>query len=86
MLLILGLPISLSGPLTNLLAGTVDLRIPAGSQSGRKLRLKGRGLPGAHPGDQLVELSIRAPLADTDAQKKAYEALREEFGDYDPRR
>lgn len=67
------------------LAGAVDLRIPAGSQSGRKLRLKGRGLPGAHPGDQLVELSIRAPLADTDAQKKAYEALREEFGDYDPR-
>jgi len=67
------------------LAGTVDLRIPAGSQSGRKLRLKGRGLPGAHPGDQLVELSIRAPLADTDDQKKAYEALREQFADYDPR-
>ncbi|WP_289445663.1 DnaJ C-terminal domain-containing protein, partial [Klebsiella pneumoniae] len=38
------------------LAGAVDMRIPAGSQSGRKLRLKGRGMPGAHPGDQLVEL------------------------------
>ncbi len=67
------------------LAGTVDLRIPAGSQSGRKLRLKGRGMPGAHPGDQLVELSIRAPLADTDEQRAAYEALHEQFKDYDPR-
>jgi len=68
------------------LAGAVDLRIPAGSQSGRKLRLKGRGLPGAHPGDQLVELSIRAPVAESDAQKKAYEALRDEFEGFDPRR
>jgi curved DNA-binding protein len=67
------------------LAGTVDLRIPAGSQSGRKLRLKGRGLPGAHPGDQLVELSIRAPVAESDEQRKAYEALREHFEGYDPR-
>ena len=68
------------------LAGAVDLRIPAGSQSGRKLRLKGRGLPGAHPGDQLVELSIRAPVAESEAQKKAYEALRDEFEGFDPRR
>lgn len=68
------------------LAGTVDLRIPAGSQSGRKLRLKGRGMPGAHPGDQLVELSIRAPVADTAAQREAYEALRDGFDGYDPRR
>ncbi|MGO4700413.1 DnaJ C-terminal domain-containing protein [Dyella sp. 2RAB6] len=68
------------------LAGAVDLRIPAGSQSGRKLRLKGRGLPGAHPGDQLVELSIRVPAAESEAQKNAYEALREQFEDFDPRR
>jgi curved DNA-binding protein len=67
------------------LAGTVDLRIPVGSQSGRKLRLKGRGMPGAHPGDQLVELSIRSPEAETDAQRVAYEALREQFEGYDPR-
>ncbi|MEP6899090.1 MAG: DnaJ C-terminal domain-containing protein [Rhodanobacter sp.] len=68
------------------LAGTVDLRIPAGSQSGKKLRLKGRGMPGAHPGDQLVELSIRVPSAETDAQRAGYEALRDQFEDYDPRR
>jgi curved DNA-binding protein len=67
------------------LAGPVDMRIPAGSQSGRKLRLKGRGMPGPQPGDQLVELSIRAPLAETPAQKAAYEALRAQFADFDPR-
>ena len=67
------------------LAGTVDLRIPAGSQSGKKLRLKGRGMPGAHPGDQLVEMSIRVPLSETDAQRAAYEALQEQFRDFDPR-
>jgi curved DNA-binding protein len=67
------------------LAGTVDLRIPAGSQSGRRLRLKGRGMPGANPGDQLVELSIRAPLAESDSQRAAYDALREQFDGYDPR-
>lgn len=67
------------------LAGTVDLRIPAGTQSGRKLRLKGRGLPGQTPGDQLVEVSIRVPLAESDAQRQAYEALRAQFAYYDPR-
>ena len=67
------------------LAGAVDLRIPAGSQSGRKLRLKGRGMPGAHPGDQLVELSIRTPAADNDAQREAYETMRTSFADFDPR-
>ncbi len=67
------------------LAGTVDLRIPAGSQSGRKLRLKGRGMPGAQPGDQLVELSIRTPPAGDDKQRKAYESLHKHFANYDPR-
>jgi curved DNA-binding protein len=67
------------------LAGTVDLRIPPGSQSGRRLRLKGRGMPGSHPGDQLVELSMRTPAADSDEQRAAYEALQQRFDGYDPR-
>jgi curved DNA-binding protein len=67
------------------LAGTVELRIPSGSQSGRKLRLKGRGMPGATPGDQLVELSIRVPAAETDKQRAAFEALHKEFKHFDPR-
>jgi len=67
------------------LAGEVDLRIPAGTQSGRKLRLKGRGMPGQPPGDQLVEVSIRVPVPDSDSQRQAYEALRTQFAQYDPR-
>ena len=67
------------------LAGTVDLRIPAGAQSGKKLRLKGRGMPGTSPGDQLVELSIRTPPAEDEKQRKAYDALHKHFADYNPR-
>ncbi|TAL86211.1 MAG: J domain-containing protein [Rhodanobacter sp.] len=67
------------------LAGTVELRIPAGSQSGRKLRLKGRGMPGPHPGDQMVELSIRVPAVENDSQRAAFEALQAQFGSFDPR-
>ena len=67
------------------LAGAVDLRIPPGSQSGRRLRLKGRGLPGNPAGDQLVELSIRVPTAESDSQREAYETLQRQFEGYDPR-
>ena len=62
------------------LAGEVDLKIPAGSDSGRKMRLKGRGMPGAENGDQYVVLEVRAPAAHSDAQREAYERLREAFG------
>ena len=40
--------------------GTVQLTIPKGSQAGRKLRLKGRGLPGKNPGDLYAVLAIVA--------------------------
>jgi len=66
------------------LAGTVSLKIPAGSQSGRKLRLKGRGLPGKPPGDEYVVLEILAPPADTEAAREAYRRMAEVFA-FDPR-
>ena len=61
------------------LAGEVDLKIPAGSDSGRKMRLKGRGMPGSETGDQYVVLDVRAPAAHNDAQRDAYARLREAF-------
>ncbi|HET8900061.1 MAG TPA: DnaJ C-terminal domain-containing protein [Rhodanobacteraceae bacterium] len=67
------------------LGGAVTLNIPAGSQSGRTLRLKGRGLPGAVAGDQLVTLEIRLPTAASEADKAAYAALRDAFPGFDPR-
>src|SRR6185369_1621104 len=47
--------------------GTVQLTIPKGSQAGRELRLKGRGLPGQTPGDLYVVLAIALPKAEGDA-------------------
>lgn len=66
------------------LGGKVELKIPAGSQSGNKLRLKGRGLPGDPPGNQYVVLSIVTPIADTAAARTLYERMEKEFS-FDPR-
>lgn len=66
------------------LAGEVELSIPAGSSSGRKLRLRGRGFPGQPPGDQIVTLEVHVPKATTPAQRKVYEDLRDAF-DFNPR-
>ena len=57
------------------LGGAVELRVPAGSDTGRKLRLRGRGLPGAPPGDQIVEIEVRAPKAENDVQKALYRQM-----------
>jgi curved DNA-binding protein len=70
------------------LGGRVELRVPAGSDTGRKLRLRGRGLPAsgkAPAGDQIVELEVRAPKAETDAQKALYRQMADAF-DFDPRK
>ena len=55
--------------------GVVDLKIPAGSSGGRKLRLKGRGIPGATPGDFYVVLQIALPPAESAAAKTAYREM-----------
>ncbi len=68
------------------LGGEVELALPPGSQSGRKMRLKGRGLPGHTAGDQFVTLQVVAPPANSDEQRAAYEALRDQFKDFNPRR
>lgn len=62
------------------LGGAVELKIPADSEAGKKLRLRGRGLPGKpNAGDQIVEIEIRAPKAETDAQKDFYKKMAEVF-------
>ena len=55
--------------------GTVDLKIPAGSNSGNKLRLKGRGIPGNPPGDIYVTLSVVTPPAISEEAKAAYKEM-----------
>jgi len=66
------------------LGGAVELRIPAGSRAGQRLRLKGRGLPGRPPGDQYVLLQIVLPPADSPGARELYERMRREMP-FDPR-
>jgi len=65
--------------------GTVQLMIPKGSSAGRKLRLKGRGLPGKTPGDLYAVLAVVPPKADSDAARVAYEQFAKAFADFNPR-
>ena len=65
--------------------GQVEIKIPAGSINGRKLRVKARGLPGKTPGDFYFVLKIMQPLASSDADKQAYAELQAAFVTYNPR-
>jgi curved DNA-binding protein len=66
------------------LGGTVELTVPAGAQSGQKLRLRSRGLPGNPGGDQLVTIKLVTPAAQSKAAKEAYERMKRDFS-FDPR-
>lgn len=66
--------------------GAARVQVPAGSQSGRKLRLKEKGLPddAGGRGDLYAELAIRVPEDLDDRQRELFEELRD-ASDFDPR-
>jgi len=66
------------------LGGKVALNIPAGTQSGTKLRLKGRGLPGTPPGDQFVIVNIHTPVPTEDAHRALYQKMADDMA-FNPR-
>ncbi len=61
--------------------GKKRMKVPEGSQSGRKMRIKGKGLSG---GDFYVVYDVKLPLADTDEKKAFYNQMKEKM-DFDPR-
>ena len=63
----------------------IDVNVPAGSGSGRKLRLKGRGIPAARPGDLYLEIELAIPGAVTDQQRDAWQALANAYPGFNPR-
>ena len=65
--------------------GRVQMTVPRNSSQGRKLRLKGKGLPSTPPGDLYAELSIVLPPADTLAALEAYRLMSTAFASFDPR-
>jgi len=65
--------------------GETEVSFPAGWKAGRKLRLKGRGIPGSTPGNLFLELELVLPPAETDEQRAAYTALAAAFPAFAPR-
>ena len=64
------------------LAGPIEVTVPAGSSSGRVLRLRGQGWPrkDGSRGDQLVELRVTVPETLSHEQRAAYQRLRDLAG------
>ena len=65
--------------------GSVKVRIPEGAQSGRQLRVRGKGLPGNPAGDLLLDIQVVLPPADTPKARQLYETMAHELA-FDPRR
>ncbi len=69
--------------------GSVQITVPQGSPAGRKMRLRGKGIPGASAnvpsGDLYAVLSVALPKADTAATQDAYRAMAKTFSDFRPR-
>ncbi len=68
---------SISVPTLN---GRVNIRIPPGTQSGQKLRVRGRGLPerGGGSGDLIVVTRVEVPGRVTEGERKLWEQLARE--------
>ncbi|MFA5663412.1 DnaJ C-terminal domain-containing protein [Castellaniella sp.] len=67
------------------IAGTLSVTVPAGSVAGRKLRLRGKGIPAKKAGDLYLELDIAVPSAITPEQRQAWQALANAYPGYEVR-
>lgn len=65
-------------------SGTVEVTVPPGSQTGRKLRLKGRGIPAATPGDLYLMLNVVLPPAASPRARELYETMARDLA-FNPR-
>ncbi|MDX2478677.1 MAG: J domain-containing protein, partial [Gammaproteobacteria bacterium] len=66
-------------------AGKIDLTIPPGSSSGKRMRLKGRGIPGKTPGNLFFILEIVLPEKLSDKEKEQYKQLQTVSDSFKPR-
>lgn len=64
--------------------GQLKVRIPEGTQSGRQLRVRGRGIPGEPPGDLLLDIQVVVPPAASPQARELYETMARELA-FDPR-
>lgn len=64
--------------------GALNVRIPAGAQSGRVLRVRGKGIPGTPAGDLMLRLRVVLPPAEDAKARELYEAMARDLA-FDPR-
>jgi len=57
------------------LGGRVNVKVPAGTGSGDRLRLRGRGLPGTPKGDQYLEFEVLVPKQLSSKERELFESL-----------
>lgn len=65
-------------------SGQVEVTVPSGSQAGRKLRLKGRGIPSGTPGDLYLILEVVLPPADSERARELYQQMARDLA-FNPR-
>jgi curved DNA-binding protein len=66
--------------------GTLQVRVPAGAQSGRTLRVPGKGLPGARAGDLELVVQVVLPSAHDPRARRLYESMARELPEFDARK
>jgi curved DNA-binding protein len=78
----LGATVSVATP-----SGEAKVRVPAGSSTGRRLRLRGEGMPNPRgtPGDLYADVKIMVPRQLTERERELFESMRRD-STFDPRR
>jgi len=64
--------------------GEIKVRIPVGAQSGRRLRVRGKGIPADPPGDLLLDVQVVVPPASNARARELYESMARDLA-FDPR-
>jgi len=71
-------------PVTTVDGGQLNVRIPEGAQSGRQMRVRGKGIPSDPPGDLMLTLQVVLPPASTPRARELYEEMSRDLA-FDPR-
>ena len=64
----------------------LKVRVPEGAQAGKTLRVRGKGLPGASPGDLTLRVKVMLPSALDPRARKLYEQMAADLTDFDARK
>lgn len=68
----------------NLIDSNLKVRVPENTQSGRQLRLNGKGIPSNPPGDLLLEIQVVLPQVNSDKARQLYQTMARELS-FNPR-